>query len=365
MDVETVYRELLALNADERIGKRYLAEFEREIMYTEIYLLRSHPEEDPIELLKTDEAQLAQKRIYQLFYDKFHDTGMSEEQFMVSDRGIMIEKLLRYVYIPSHKHDFVELTYILCGACEHIIGDQHRMQHPGDFTIIPPGVRHELHADSDCVCLTIKIRGKIFHERFTKFMHENSFLSTYLSQVNSEFQLQCALTMHSGEDRFIRDMMLNIWAQQEQSLIYSEFIIESLLEVLFAYLMQNYNETTELTINDTDQNIQVAVILQYVYENYQTITLAETARHFYLNASYLSTRIRKLTGRTFTDLLRSYKLKRAAELLSQTELNLDAICETIGYQNTAQFIRSFKSFYHCTPGQNRKSTRPKKNKSQE
>jgi len=59
---------------------------------------------------------------------------------------------------------------------------------------------------------------------------------------------------------------------------------------------------------------------------------------------------RRKSGRTFFDILKEYKLRQAAKLLSiRDRCRLNEICEEIGYKDTTQFIRCFQDLFGVTP----------------
>ena len=59
-------------------------------------------------------------------------------------------------------------------------------------------------------------------------------------------------------------------------------------------------------------------------------------------------------GRSFSETVKDFKLRKAAELLKTKSWKLDHICEEIGYHDTRQFIRSFKQMFGVTPDRFRK-----------
>jgi len=353
---ETIYEKLLKLNEYEQIAQMYYKKRGQNLSYDQLYyLMRHRPLANPIDRLLSAEARSEQEEYRLRVRAENAVGGLSEQWYMDDTRTAEIEQLLRYVHIPRHYHDFFELVCVLDGHCRHEIGEMEICHAQGDFTIIPPGVEHELHAETDCVCLTIKLRSSRFQETFSDILSENSMLSSYFSQMLRLPRYRYALTLHCGSDRFFRDTLLNMVSQQDAGLIYSDSIIKALLTALFAYMLQGYQDSAEFLLSDAHS--KMGKILNYIYENYQSITLAEAARHFYLSPAYLSTKIHALTGSTFSQLLRTHKFQRAAELLVQTDMTLECVCEAVGYQNTAQFIRSFRELYGSTPGQWRRSHR--------
>ena len=354
MDIEKTYDKLLALDPGERLGYQYFKATGQLMDYGHIQFLPQYlRSSDPLEAALSPSAQAESMRSRQYFERSYRSQGLSEQDFFSEDRDIEIQQLYRYFYIPAHKHNFIELVYVLSGHCTHTIGEFHTTHSVGDFVIVPPGVRHELLPEDNCVCLTTQMRQSTFLNAFSEVLRGNSLLSSYFSQVLDLPYYNCALSFHCGQDSFIRHTLLSAYQQQEDNRAYSDSLIKALLQAMFSYVMQNYQETVEFLATDSVQRGKMVEVLNYIFENYQYITLSGAAEYFHFSVPYFSTMIRTQTGKTFSELLKSYKLQRAAELLIQTNLKLDMVCDEVGYKNTAQFIRSFKEVYHCTPGQYR------------
>lgn len=47
-------------------------------------------------------------------------------------------------------------------------------------------------------------------------------------------------------------------------------------------------------------------------------------------------------------------MQHARDLLLRTNMKIDDICESVGYRDTTQFIRTFKTIYGTTPKQYQK-----------
>ena len=53
-------------------------------------------------------------------------------------------------------------------------------------------------------------------------------------------------------------------------------------------------------------------------------------------------------------MLRQIRMQHARDLLLRTNMKIDDICESVGYRDTTQFIRTFKAIYGTTPKQYQK-----------
>jgi YesN/AraC family two-component response regulator len=114
--------------------------------------------------------------------------------------------------------------------------------------------------------------------------------------------------------------------------------------------------------NNFKENIRIS-IMTYLENNYQSpISLTSLSDKLYYNISYLSRLIRKSTGRSFMDLLTDIRLKKAEELLLNSEQKVADIAQATGFSEAGYFIRVFKGRYGLTPNQFRIKMAPQKNK---
>lgn len=96
-------------------------------------------------------------------------------------------------------------------------------------------------------------------------------------------------------------------------------------------------------------------ILNYIIQNYNTVTLGDVASRFHFSEPYCSKLIAGITGITFSELLTRIRLQNGENMLAHTQMSIADISEKIGYKNPETFVRSFSRNYHMTPSQYRKS----------
>lgn len=92
-------------------------------------------------------------------------------------------------------------------------------------------------------------------------------------------------------------------------------------------------------------------ILNYIHTNYLTVTLEELSEHFHLSKPYLSKYIKDKSGKTFGDVVKNVRMKKARTLLKSGNMTVESIAEQVGYQNVEHFTRLFKRRYGMTPVQ--------------
>ncbi|CAG7652315.1 helix-turn-helix domain-containing protein [Paenibacillus allorhizosphaerae] len=95
-----------------------------------------------------------------------------------------------------------------------------------------------------------------------------------------------------------------------------------------------------------------AVFLEEHYS--EDLSLDAVADRMNMSSSYLSVYIKEKTGTNFSDHLNNVRIRKAKELLLQSDRSVQEIGERIGYRNVTSFIRMFKKITGLTPGDYRK-----------
>ncbi len=98
-------------------------------------------------------------------------------------------------------------------------------------------------------------------------------------------------------------------------------------------------------------------IINYIQENYLTVTLDDLSSQFYLSKPYLSKYIKEKSGMTFGENVKRIRLNKASTLLRNGNMKVEKVAEAAGYQNVEHFNRLFKKKYGMTPVQYRSSSR--------
>lgn len=124
-------------------------------------------------------------------------------------------------------------------------------------------------------------------------------------------------------------------------------IIRASIEALIVAV----NKIEELGSADACTDARMIEIMNYVQANYIDITLDDLAEKFFLSKPYLSKYIKEKSGMTFGDLVKKIRMKKAKALLKSSNMTVENIAMTVGYQNVEHFNRLFKKAYDMTPMQ--------------
>ena len=136
-----------------------------------------------------------------------------------------------------------------------------------------------------------------------------------------------------------------------------EFSLCGSLDRLFAVLEAKMKDSTISIIEAKKlESIKpIRIAKQFINDNYMnTITLEDISTMVNFNPSYFSALFKKETGENFLEYISRVRINKAKELLKETDLNITAICERVGYQDIAHFTRYFKKYTGIKPNAYRK-----------
>ena len=129
---------------------------------------------------------------------------------------------------------------------------------------------------------------------------------------------------------------------------YPEQRITSYLLLVLAIIFERSEYSFSKSASSSYEHIVAAI--EYMERNCsQPITLADTAGAVHLSANHLSQLFPKVSGSTFINHLNSLRIKKAKEMLANTDAPVTYIAFECGFGSFSTFSRVFKKELGCTP----------------
>ena len=98
------------------------------------------------------------------------------------------------------------------------------------------------------------------------------------------------------------------------------------------------------------ENAQVQNMIRYLQEQYaESRTLQVLAEKFGMNESYISSLIKKRTGKGFSEHLTEIRIQKAQELLRTTNDRIETIAARVGYPDYYYFTKVYKKMTGISP----------------
>ena len=119
--------------------------------------------------------------------------------------------------------------------------------------------------------------------------------------------------------------------------------------------IRDYEAFIDHSMNDSRD--EVTAVKNYIYSHYdEELNLETLAEKVFLSSGYLSFIFKKETGMNLNRFIRVFRMEKAKEFLSTTNMKVAQISEKVGFANVSYFCRSFREYYGISPESYRKGT---------
>lgn len=260
------------------------------------------------------------------------------------DRGM-------HFYNNLHQHPQCQLTVILEGRGQLLVGDYVGRFEPGDLFLLGENIPHvfrsdaeyfeeenELSSSGNTIFFDFKAIEKSLGEvdEFRELIHLNE-------QINGCFKIEGAAK------NSILDLFQNFSSfsglEKLQKAIHMLSLIKFGSEELIA--LNLIPVTRSLSERDGKRMDQV---MRYILENSaKPISLDEIAEQAYMSKEAFCRFFKLRTRRTFTQYLQQLRITEAKKLLLETDLGISQISYQVGFQTLSHFNKTFKSMTNQTP----------------
>ncbi|MDW2800019.1 response regulator [Clostridium boliviensis] len=123
------------------------------------------------------------------------------------------------------------------------------------------------------------------------------------------------------------------------------------LKEIFGRIREELDEKyqTDSSFSGDHSDKTMKKVLEYCAKNYRDGSLSDLSQSLYLNPSYLSQLIKQKTNMTFSDHIQEIRMKQAAVFLQDASVKIYHISSMVGYVNSNNFTRAFRTYYGMTP----------------
>ena len=345
-----------------QIDKKYYPTYIRTYNEDELFYRRLYEyEHDTPEALQTfldscNKEEIANRKLYvPEFYSDGWSTFLRESSIFQNVAGdIKVVKHNRYSPFFLHQHEFFEILCVYEGSCDMEIQGKPFHFKAGDICIIPPNTLHGVSIFDDSIAINIMEKSSTFRETFFPNFRAGNVLSHFFTHVLYRKTEGNYMIFQTGEDSLIHSILEDLHIEYLGHQKYCESILRNMIMLFWGQLLRRHeNHTISFCSANTDANIPE--IIEYLTQNYQSITLNSAAEHFGFSVSHFSALLKENTGHTFLQIIKDIKLGQACRALKNTQLSISAICEIVGYDNPEYFMKLFKKEYGMTAGEYRKT----------
>ncbi len=269
------------------------------------------------------------------------------------------DELTQYCNI-MHKHDFIEIAYVIEGSGIHIVGEKEYKTSKGDLFIINYDVPHGFFPESrnkpspivyNCVFMPEFLDSSLFASYNFQDI-TSSFL--FKSLFPEDFRPSPDLKLKGAEFSEIGELFSKMYSeyklmQKGYCDIIRAYLIELIIKVFRLWEVQNEK-------GSTSKNAElIGKAIEYMKQNLDSdIKLDSLALKSFMSKTYFSRLFKETTGMNFSDYIQQLRIDKACNLLKSTDMKIVDIAAESGFNDLKFFYKVFKKITGKTPGDFRK-----------
>lgn len=257
----------------------------------------------------------------------------------------------KYVGV-MHRHQFVEVVYILSGEAVHTVGDREYTVKSGDVVVINCGVPHKFTASTTgelFVAYDLMFGLDFVSPTAGKDATFEDLRDSYL--FGPLFPAGETPDIHISGKRYgsYGDLFTRIYhALKGKERGYMELSRAYVIELIVKILRDlGRNSAKELTYENKKA---VFAAISYMERRYNApLDLEDIAAQVFLSPEYFRKLFKKMTGESVRTYLHKLRIDEACRLLTVTDLSIQDISLAVGYQDIKAFYQAFKQTTGKTP----------------
>jgi AraC family transcriptional activator of pobA len=256
-----------------------------------------------------------------------------------------------------HGHQFLALTYFERGGGRQRVGSQEWDVSAGDLFVIAPGETHDASGLEDAGGWVVEFSAEVIEPGgdATAFLswHASPLLYPFVRRSGGEVaRFEVPAEDRPEWSRRLRAMDSEL---REKGPGYQEAVRAYLTLILVDVARLAQDIVGQLRVQDQPV---LAGVFQFIEDHYaEPISLKDVARAVNLSPGYLTTLVRRRTGRTVLEWIQERRMAEARRLLVETDESVEWIGARVGYDDPAYFVRRFRSAHRATPASWRNANR--------
>ena len=267
-------------------------------------------------------------------------------------RGNIPEYMHSY---PLHWHDEMEIIYVTGGSGIVTIQSVKYTVHGGDILIIPPQIVHSIEelAGSNMEYFNILFQFSLL----TNGTNDNCYEKYFKSIYEHTKTVPLYLPANENLNRLLLPSITDLTENRKLSYTQYELMVKSDLFAIMHHLIQYSTEVSSMEHSLQTTYDKLKKLFLYIQSNYnKSISVSKAAHICGFSASHFMKLFKELTGQSFSQYLKNYRLEMAASLLVESQQKIIEISEQTGFHNHSYFTRSFIAKYGISPSMYRKNS---------
>ena len=255
--------------------------------------------------------------------------------------------------VDWHWHEELELILVSEGSSIIAIENQRYIVNEGDGFFINSGILHGCWDYDNSSC---RFHSIVFHPRLVGGEKDSIFWTQYIIPLLENTALKHLFLNHTiSWQQEILECIENAWQACTKETTGYEFQTRNQLSWLTFLLFSHMEENkADLSSHAKRTSNRMKQMLQYISGHYaENVTIEDLSKCASISESECLRCFKNTIGTTPIQYLKSYRIKKAAEFLTNTDARIIDIGLMCGFQDMSYFAKVFRQTYNCTPSEYR------------
>ncbi|TGV01847.1 AraC family transcriptional regulator [Flavivirga rizhaonensis] len=266
-------------------------------------------------------------------------------------------EIVPYFYNPFHYHDKLELTYIIKSTGTRFVSNNIDKFKPGELVLVGPNVPHCWKNDSKYFEKNSKLKAQAIVIHFElNFLGEKFRKIPEMNKIDKLFtESRNGILFSSEITKQIKNKLFDIeHLSGAKKIIHFIEILEILSHDAGKLTLSSSSEN--YSINDKNL-VRMNNVINYITTYYKKdLTVQQLSEITHLTPNAFCRYFKKHTRKTFKEFLNELRISNVCKLLRETDLSINEIAYSNGYNSLSHFIKMFKKIKHMKPYEYRKRT---------
>lgn len=240
-----------------------------------------------------------------------------------------------------HQHSFFELCYVFDGEGQYIDDRNEFPVGKGHLFLSRPYIKHQILSRTglDIIFVGFEIDPENTHQEIRDFFSR--------LEVTDQFLVEDA------SDSPVTKLWTSLMTLVHEHYFQFNETLHGLCSAFFMSLIGQFS-THKRMPSKKKYNVASYLVYQaklYINDNlHRRLKLSDVANHIYISERHLSRVFKSELGQTFSSYVNKERVRKAGNLLSETDLTIQEIAEMTGFENVHYFSKVFSAEMGLPPG---------------
>ena len=255
--------------------------------------------------------------------------------------------------VPSHRHDFIEISLVMQGSCLHAWQGVEVRLVPGDLFVIAPGEEHAYRIEGETTIYNCLFLPSGLGSDWDRLQEDPAL--EHLLVLEPFYREETGRQEILHLDRPEADSLERIWLDMVHECTACPaghaLARKALLMLLLVRIARAWTRIhpATATFHDARRNLLALAVAHIDSHVAEAVSLEDLAARCYVSPGHFRKRFRETTGLSPLEYINRRRVAMAQELLKQRDLTIAEVAGRVGVPDSNYFSRLFRQLVGVTP----------------